>query len=214
MTPLYGQAKSEQYNRLKLKTQIGKGSVGQVFTPGGVRQWGGHLMQKAAEERERDRRQVRRLRERMRLFVRSRLWLWVVPVAVLSFVIFFLFRLIDLRAMQALGWGGIAAGVAAACWAIGIWASTTSDEEVMKQAEEDAVSRWITSTGRRSRVGHVAMKALGILLALGALEQLVSPQIEQLVSEQGQVVRALTGILLKVQAIVLVFVPLFLTRGR
>lgn len=185
-----------------------------MFTPGGVRQWGGHLMQKAAEERERDRRQVRRLRERMRLFVRSRLWLWVVPVAVLSFIIFFLLRLIDLRAMQALGWGGIAAGVAAACWAIGIWASTTSDEEVMKQAEEDAVSRWITRTGRRSRVGHVAMKALGILLALGALALLVSPQIEQLVSEPGQVVQALTGILLKVQAIVLVFVPLFLTRSR
>lgn len=199
---------------MKLKKQIGKWSVGQVFTPGGVRQWGGHLMQKAAEERERDRRQVRRLRGRMRLFVRSRLWLWVVPVAVLSFVIFFLLRLIDLRAMQALGWGGIAAGVAAACWAIGIWASTTSDEEVMKQAEEDAVSRWITRTGRRSRVGRVAMKVLGILLALGALALLVSPQIEQLVSEPGQVVRALTGILLKVQAIVLVFVPLFLTRGR
>lgn len=199
---------------MKLKKQIGKSSVGQVFTPGGVRQWGGHLMQKAAEERERDRRQVRRLRERMRLFVRSRLWLWVVPVAVLSFVVFFLLRLIDLRAMQALGWGGIAAGVAAACWAIGIWASTTSDEEALKQAEEDAVSRWITRTGRRSRVGRVAMKALGILLALGALALLVSPQIEQLVSEPGQVVRALTGILLKVQAIVLVFVPLFLTRGR
>lgn len=199
---------------MKLKKQIGKWSVGQVFTPGGVRQWGGHLMQKAAEERARDRRQVRRLRERMRLFVRSRLWLGVVPVAVLSFVIFFLLRLIDLRAMQALGWGGIAAGVAAACWAIGIWASTTSDEEVMKQAEEDAVSRWITRTGRRSRVGHVAMKALGILLALGALALFVSPQIEQLVSEPGQVVQALTGILLKVQAIVLVFVPLFLTRSR
>lgn len=199
---------------MKLKKQIGKWSVGQLFTPGGVRQWGGHLMQKAAEERERDRRQVRRLRERMRLFVRSRLWLWVVPVAVLSFVVFFLLRLIDLRAIQALGWGGIAAGVAAACWAIGIWASTTSDEEALKQAEEDAVSRWITRTGRRSRVGRVAMKVLGILLALGALALLVSPQIEQLVSEPGQVVRALTGILLKVQAIVLVFVPLFLTRGR
>lgn len=199
---------------MKLKKQIGKWSVGQLFTPGGVRQWGGHLMQKAAEERERDRRQVRRLRGRMWLFVRSRLWLWVVPVAVLSFVVFFLLRLIDLRAMQALGWGGIAAGVAAACWAIGIWASTTSDEEVMKQAEEDAVSRWITRTGRRSRVGRVAMKVLGILLALGALALLVSPQIEQLVSEPGQVVRALTGILLKVQAIVLVFVPLFLTRSR
>lgn len=199
---------------MKLKKQIGKWSAGQLFTPGGVRQWGGHLMQKAAEERERDRRQVRRLRGRMRLFVRSRLWLWVVPVAVLSFVVFFLLRLIDLRAMQALGWGGIAAGVAAACWAIGIWASTTSDEEVMKQAEEDAVSRWITRTGRRSRVGRVAMKALGILLALGALALLVSPQIEQLVSEPGQVVQALTGILLKLQAIVLVFVPVFLTRGR
>lgn len=199
---------------MKLKKQIGKWSVGQLFTPGGVRQWGGHLMQKAAEERERDRRQVRRLRGRMWLFVRSRLWLGVVPVAVLSFVIFFLLRLIDLRAMQALGWGGIAAGVAAACWAIGIWASTTSDEEVMKQAEEDAVSRWITRTGRRSRVGRVAMKVLGILLALGALALLVSPQIEQLVSEPGQVVRALTGILLKVQAIVLVLVPLFLTRSR
>lgn len=199
---------------MKLKKQIGKWSVGQLFTPGGVRQWGGHLMQKAAEERERDRRQVRRLRGRMRLFVRSRLWLWVVPVAVLSFVVFFLLRLIDLRAMQALGWGGIAAGVAAACWAIGIWASTTSDEEVMKQAEEDAVSRWITRTGRRSRVGRVAMKALGIVLALGALALFVSPQIEQLVSEPGQVVRALTGILLKVQAIVLVLVPLFLTRSR
>lgn len=199
---------------MKLKKQIGKWSVGQLFTPGGVRQWGGHLMQKAAEERERDRRQVRRLRERMRLFVRSRLWLWVVPVAVLSFVVFFLLRLIDLRAMQALGWGGIAAGVAAACWAIGIWASTTSDEEALKQAEEDAVSRWITRTGRRSRVGRVAMKALGIVLALGALALFVSPQIEQLVSEPGQVVQALTGILLKLQAIVLVLVPLFLTRSR
>lgn len=199
---------------MKLKKQIGKWSVGQLFTPGGVRQWGGHLMQKAAEERERDRRQVRRLRGRMWLFVRSRLWLWVVPVAVLSFVVFFLFRLIDLRAMQALGWGGIAAGVAAACWAIGIWASTTSDEEALKQAEEDAVSRWITRTGRRSRVGRVAMKALGIVFALGALALFVSPQIEQLVSEPGQVVQALTGILLKVQAIVLVFVPLFLTRSR
>ena len=76
------------------------------------------------------------------------------------------------------------------------------------------MSRWITRTGRRSRVGRVAMKVLGIVLALGALALLVSPQIEQLVSEQGQVVRALTGILLKVQAIVLVFVPVFLTRGR
>lgn len=199
---------------MKLKKQIGKWSVGQLFTPGGVRQWGGHLMQKAAEERERDRRQVRRLRERTWLFVRSRLWLWVVPVAVLSFVIFFLLRLIDLRAMQALGWGGIAAGVAAACWAIGIWASTTSDEEALKQAEEDAVSRWITRTGRRSRVGRVAMKVLGIVLALGALALFVSPQIEQLVSEPGQVVQALTGILLKLQAIVLVLVPLFLTRSR
>lgn len=199
---------------MKLKKQIGKWSVGQVFTPGGVRQWGGHLMQKAAEERERDRRQVRRLRGRMWLFVRSRLWLWVVPVAVLSFIIFFLLRLIDLRAMQALGWGGIAAGLAAICWAIGIWASTTSDEEALKQAEEDAVSRWITRTGRRSRVGRVAMKVLGIVLALGALALFVSPQIEQLVSEPGQVVQALTGILLKVQAIVLVFVPLFLTRSR
>lgn len=199
---------------MKLKKQIGKWSVGQLFTPGGVRQWGGHLMQKAAEERERDRRQVRRLRERMRLFVRSRLWLGVVPVAVLSFVIFFLLRLIDLRAMQALARGGIAAGVAAACWAIGIWASTTSDEEALKEAEEDAVSRWITRTQRRSRIAHVAMKALGIALALGALALFVSPQIELLVTEQGQAVRALTGILLKVQAIVLVFVPVYLTRGR
>lgn len=199
---------------MKMKKQTGKWSVGQLFTPGGVRQWGGHLMQKAAEERERDRRQVRRLRERMRLFVRSRLWLGVVPVAVLSFVIFFLLRLIDLRAMQALGWGGIAAGVAAACWAIGIWASTTSDEEALKEAEEDAVSRWITRTQRRSRIAHVAMKTLGIALALGALALFVSPQIELLVTEQGQAVRALTGILLKVQAIVLVFVPVYLTRGR
>lgn len=199
---------------MKLKKQIGKWSVGQLFTPGGVRQWGGHLMQKAAEERARDRRQVRRLRERMWLFVRSRLWLWVVPVAVLSFVVFFLLRLIDLRAMQALGWGGIAAGVAAACWAIGIWASTTSDEEALKEAEEDAVSRWITRTQRRSRIAHVAMKTLVIALALGALALFVSPQIELLVTEQGQAVRALTGILLKVQAIVLVFVPVYLTRGR
>lgn len=199
---------------MKMKKQTGKWSVGQLFTPGGVRQWGGHLMQKAAEERERDRRQVRRLRERMRLFVRSRLWLGVVPVAVLSFVIFFLLRLIDLRAMQALARGGIAAGVAAACWAIGIWASTTSDEEALKEAEEDAVSRWITRTQRRSRIAHVAMKTLGIALALGALALFVSPQIELLVTEQGQAVRALTGILLKVQAIVLVFVPVYLTRGR
>lgn len=199
---------------MKLKKQIGKWSVGQLFTPGGVRQWGGHLMQKAAEERARDRRQVRRLRERMWLFVRSRLWLWVVPVAVLSFVIFFLLRLIDLRAMQALARGGIAAGVAAACWAIGIWASTTSDEEALKEAEEDAVSRWITRTQRRSRIAHVAMKTLVIALALGALALFVSPQIELLVTEQGQAVRALTGILLKVQAIVLVFVPVYLTRGR
>lgn len=199
---------------MKMKKQIGKWRVGQLFTPGGVRQWGGHLMQQAAEERERDRRQVRRLRERLRLFVRSRLWLWVVPVAVLSFVVFFLLRLIDLRAVQALARSGIAAGVAAACWAIGIWASTTSDEEALKQAEEDAVSRWITRTGRRSRAGHVAMKLLGVALALGALALFVSPQIEQLVTEQGQVVRALTGILLKVQAIVLIFVPVYLTRGR
>lgn len=199
---------------MKLKKQIGKWSVGQLFTPGGVRQWGGLLMQKAAEERERDRRQVRRLRERMWLFVRSRLWLWVVPVAVLSFVVFFLLRLIDLRAMQALGWGGIAAGLAAVCWAIGIWASTTSDEEALKEAEEDAMSRWITRTGRRSRVGRVAMKVLGIALALGALALFVSPQIEQLVSEPGQVVQALTGILLKLQAIVLVLVPVYLTRSR
>lgn len=199
---------------MKMKKQTGKWSVGQLFTPSGVRQWGGHLMQKAAEERERDRRQVRRLRERMRLFVRSRLWLGVVPVAVLSFVIFFLLRLIDLRAMQALARGGIAAGVAAACWAIGIWASTTSDEEALKEAEEDAVSRWITRTQRHSRIAHVAMKALGIALALGALALFVSPQIELLVTEQGQAVRALTGILLKVQAIVLVFVPVYLTRGR
>lgn len=199
---------------MKMKKQTGKWSVGQLFTPGGVRQWGGHLMQKAAEERERDRRQVRRLRGRMRLFVRSRLWLGVVPVAVLSFVIFFLLRLIDLRAMQALARGGIAAGVAAACWAIGIWASTTSDEEALKEAEEDAVSRWITRTQRRSRIAHVAMKTLGIALALGALALFVSPQIELLVTEQGQAVRALTGILLKVQAIVLVFVPVYLTRGR
>ena len=157
-----------------------------------------------------------RLRVRLGMMFRARggLWLGMPAAAVVAFLLCFPLRMIDSPATEALTRGGMAAGVVALCWAIGIWASTTSDEEVMKQAEEDAVSRWITRTGRRSRVGHVAMKALGILLALGALALLVSPQIEQLVSEPGQVVRALTGILLKVQAIVLVFVPLFLTRSR
>ena len=84
----------------------------------------------------------------------------------------------------------------------------------------DAINQWpavenhslyiqFLSVGAVSYVEQPPLSGCKIALAL-----LVSPQIEQLVSEQGQVVRALTGILLKVQAIVLVLVPLFLTRSR
>lgn len=65
-----------------------------------------------------------RVRLGMMFRARGRLWLGMPAAAVVAFLLCFPLRMIDSPATEALTRGGIAAGVVALCWAIGIWAST------------------------------------------------------------------------------------------
>lgn len=160
--------------------------------------------------------------ERLRMMFRARGWLWLgMPAAaVVAFLLCFPLRMIDSPATEALTRGGMAAGVVALCWAIGIWASTGgphSGEQAGRAGSEetddadDLLSRWIDCLRQRSAL---AGRLLGLVLVLAALAAACAPQLELLFSGAGQTVRALSGILLKVLAVGAVLLPVWLAARR
>lgn len=159
-------------------------------------------------------------RLRMMFRARGRLWLGMPAAAVVAFLLCFPLRMIDSPATEALTRGGMAAGVVALCWAIGIWASTGgphSGEQAGRAGSEETddadnlLSRWIDRLRQRSAL---AGRLLGLVLVFAALAAACAPQLELLFSEAGQTVRALSGILLKVLAVGAVLLPVWLAARR
>lgn len=116
-----------------------------------------------------------RVRLGMMFRARGRLWLGMPAAAVVAFLLCFPLRMIDSPATEALTRGGIAAGVVALCWAIGIWASTGgphSGEQAGRTGSEetddadDLLSRWIDRLRQRSAL---AGRLLGLVLVFAAL---------------------------------------------
>lgn len=161
-----------------------------------------------------------RVRLGMMFRARGRLWLGMPAAAVVAFLLCFPLRMIDSPATEALTRGGMAAGVVALCWAIGIWASTGgphSGEQAGRAGSEetddadDLLSRWIDRLRQRSAL---AGRLLGLVLVFAALAAVCAPQLELLFSGAGQTVRALSGILLKVFAVGAVLLPVWLAARR
>lgn len=159
-------------------------------------------------------------RLRMMFRARGRLWLGMPAAAVVAFLLCFPLRMIDSPATEALTRGGMAAGVVALCWAIGIWASTGgphSGEQAGRAGSEetddadDLLSRWIDCLRQRSAL---AGRLLGLVLVFAALAAACALQLELLFSGAGQTVRALSGILLKVLAVGAVLLPVWLAARR
>lgn len=159
-------------------------------------------------------------RLRMMFRARGRLWLGMPAAAIVAFLLSFPLRMIDSPATEALTRGGMAAGVVALCWAIGIWASTGgphSGEQAGRAGSEetddadDLLSRWIDCLRQRSAL---AGRLLGLVLVFAALAAACAPQLELLFSGAGQTVRALSGILLKVLAVGAVLLPVWLAARR
>lgn len=159
-------------------------------------------------------------RLRMMFRARGRLWLGMPAAAVVAFLLCFPLRMIDSPATEALTRGGMAAGVVALCWAIGIWASTGgphSGEQAGRAGSEetddadDLLSRWIDCLRQRSAL---AGRLLGLVLVFAALAAACAPQLELLFSGAGQTVCALSGILLKVLAVGAVLLPVWLAARR
>ena len=109
-----------------------------------------------------------RVRLGMMFRARGRLWLGMPAAAVVAFLLCFPLRMIDSPATEALTRGGIAAGVVALCWAIGIWASTGgphSGEQAGRTGSEetddadDLLSRWIDRRSAAERPGRPAARS-------------------------------------------------------
>lgn len=131
-----------------------------------------------------------RLRVRLGMMFRARggLWLGMPAAAIVAFLLCFPLRMIDSPATEALTRGGMAAGVVALCWAIGIWASTGgphSGEQAGRAGSEetddadDLLSRWIDRLRQRSAL---AGRLLGLVLVFAALAAVCAPQLELLFS--------------------------------
>lgn len=159
-------------------------------------------------------------RLRMMFRARGRLWLGMPAAAVVAFLLCFPLRMIDSPATEALTRGGMAAGVVALCWAIGIWASTGgphSGEQAGRAGSEetddadDLLSRWIDCLRQRSAL---AGRLLGLVLVFAALAAACATAARAALSGAGQTVRALSGILLKVLAVGAVLLPVWLAARR
>ena len=168
----------------------------------GFRKSGGrHASENTATEQ-------RSLRERFYLFRHSRLWLGAPGVAIVSFLLFFLLRTADLPVAGALSRGALAAVLMVFCWSLGIWATTKSDE---KPAEAEA-EEWVDRLMQKGPVGVWAARiAVGLLLVLLVAAVFYS-QLEALVTGSEPVLRCVTGILLKVLAVVAVALPVWLSE--
>lgn len=150
-------------------------------------------------------------RERMRVFVRSREWLWLPAVATVSFVSFLLLRRFGegLPMREALANGGIYAAVMAFCWAVGIWAAADTRpnpyaeraRRMKERGEEPPEPSW---TGRIVIGGALLLFFLVICW----------PQIEGWYRGDVSLARALTGMLFKAAAIGAIVLPGWLKNKR
>ena len=171
------------------------------------------IARKIDEAAERGRQRRQRLRVRLVRFVHTRLWLGVPVVAIVSFVLFFLLATIGNPVPEALFRGGVAAVLMVLCWGLGIWASTDLDrEDVTEQAQESA--DWIDRLKQSGVWGRIAARVVAILLLAAVIGLLCYPQIEDLVTGSDSPVKSLTGILLKLLAVVAVVLPVHLAQRR
>lgn len=150
----------------------------------------------------------RSLRERFYLFRRSCLWLGAPVAAIIGFLSIFLLRTADLPIAGALSRGALAAVLMVFCWSLGIWATTQSDEKPTEAEEEE----WVDRLMQRGTVGRWTACILVVLICIAALAFIFYPQLEGLFTGSEPVLRCVTGILLKVLAVVAVVLPVWLSR--
>lgn len=152
----------------------------------------------------------RSLRERWYLFSHNRLWLGAPVAAIIGFLFIFLLRTIDLPTSEALSRGGIAAVLMVFCWGLGIWASTKSDENPAEDEEVD----WVDRLMQKGPVGvWTARMAVGLLLVV-LVAVVFYNQLEALFTGSESVLMCVTGILLKVLAVVTILLPVWLSQRR
>ena len=147
-------------------------------------------------------------RVRLSLFFHNRLWLGLPFVAIVSFLLFFLLCSVDLSVAEALRRGGIAAVLMVFCWGLGIWASTKPEEKPVDEPEED----WVDRLKRRGTAGLWTARILVALICVVMLVGSFYLQLEGLVTGSEPVLKCMIGILLKALAIVMVLLPVMLSR--
>lgn len=94
------------------------------------------------------------------------------------------------------------------CWGLGIWASTKPEEKPVDEPEED----WVDRLKRRGTAGLWTARILVALICVVMLVGSFYLQLEGLVTGSEPVLKCMIGILLKALAIVMVLLPVMLSR--
>lgn len=117
---------------------------------------------------------------------------------------------------EALAKGGKAAGIVSLWWVVGIWTSTndlSAKKEMEEEDKKDPLWRWFERLKQRSVVNRL-LRGLGVLLSVAVFALICSPELEMFFSGNGQTVRAVYGILLKLLCAGAVALPVKLTAPR
>lgn len=152
----------------------------------------------------------RSLRERLYLFFHNSLWLGAPIVAIVAFLLFFLLFRIDLPTSEALSRGGFAAVLMVFCWGLGIWASTKSDNNPAENEETD----WIDRLKQRGAAGVWTARIVVGLLLMVLVAAVFYSQLDALFTGSESVLKCVIGILLKILAVVVVMLPVWLSQRR
>lgn len=171
----------------------------------------------ARNQQERERLRVQLWKQLMQfIHARGRLWFGLPAVALITFLFFFLLRTLDLPVAEALAKGGKAAGIVSLWWVVGIWTSTndlSAKKEMEEEDKKDPLWRWFERLKQRSVVNRL-LRGLGVLLSVAVFALICSPELEMFFSGNGQTVRAVYGILLKLLCAEAVALPVKLTAPR
>lgn len=171
----------------------------------------------ARNQQERERLRVQLWKQLMQfIHARGRLWFGLPAVALITFLFFFLLRTLDLPVAEALAKGGKAAGIVSLWWVVGIWTSTndlSAKKEMEEEDKKDPLWRWFERLKQRSVVNRL-LRGLGVLLSVAVFALICSPELEMFFSGNGQTVRAVYGILLKLLCAGAVALPVKLTAPR
>ena len=152
----------------------------------------------------------RSFRERWYLFSHNRLWLGAPIVAIVAFLLFFLLSRVDLPTSEALARGGFAVVLMVFFWGLGIWASTKSDEKPAEDEEED----WVDRLKQKGAVGVWTARVVVGLLLVVLVAAVFYSELEALFTGSESVLKCVIGILLKILAVVVVVLPIWLSQRR